>query len=334
MLILVGGLGGCSAEPSSEGQSGQQGPRLGMARQNASTCSCDGTGPGGAPITVNCGQSICGEDFNTWSCSSSGWSGPGQACSVKPAKLVAVGYDNAASAGSYPIHLGAVRIGSQSGDATLIFQNAGDVPTSAIDYQWAGSSANTQDAEFIIVNEAVTGCVGKTSLAPGATCTVTIHFTPSPTSPTGARGPEAFYLAAVNGGLVNLFTFTATSLDPVNSIFIGVSGGSDGFFAFPGMTPSGATTPPSQVFQLTNATAATVALPWSNSNSADFGVILTGPTAGAAPCQDTLPAFSGCTFGVVFHPTPWTATSVYRFATGQVAGTSIEVMGRVQAPAS
>ncbi len=47
----------------------------------AGTCSCTGTGPDGNPVTVNCGQTACGEDDNTWSCSSDGWSYSGNGCS-------------------------------------------------------------------------------------------------------------------------------------------------------------------------------------------------------------------------------------------------------------
>jgi hypothetical protein len=43
-------------------------------------CQCTGTGPGGAPVTASCGQSACGSDFITYSCSTSGWSWTGQAC--------------------------------------------------------------------------------------------------------------------------------------------------------------------------------------------------------------------------------------------------------------
>jgi hypothetical protein len=44
------------------------------------SCQCQGTGPGGVPVTANCGQSACGSDFTTYSCSASGWSWTGQAC--------------------------------------------------------------------------------------------------------------------------------------------------------------------------------------------------------------------------------------------------------------
>jgi hypothetical protein len=43
-------------------------------------CECTGIGPSGVPVTAACGQSACGSDYMTYSCSASGWSGPGESC--------------------------------------------------------------------------------------------------------------------------------------------------------------------------------------------------------------------------------------------------------------
>jgi hypothetical protein len=43
-------------------------------------CQCNGTGPGGVPVTVDCGQTACGSDDTTYACSSAGWSWTGQVC--------------------------------------------------------------------------------------------------------------------------------------------------------------------------------------------------------------------------------------------------------------
>jgi fibronectin type 3 domain-containing protein len=43
-------------------------------------CQCSGAGSGGNPVTVNCGQTACGSDYQTYACSSAGWSWSGQAC--------------------------------------------------------------------------------------------------------------------------------------------------------------------------------------------------------------------------------------------------------------
>jgi len=46
----------------------------------AGDCACSGTSLDG-PVTVACGQTVCGTDSNTWTCSAANtWSGPGQAC--------------------------------------------------------------------------------------------------------------------------------------------------------------------------------------------------------------------------------------------------------------
>jgi hypothetical protein len=40
----------------------------------ASACQCpDGVAYGGTPVTLNCGESICGLDMQTWQCSDTGW---------------------------------------------------------------------------------------------------------------------------------------------------------------------------------------------------------------------------------------------------------------------
>ena len=52
----------------------------GSANGDVGVCQCVGSGPGGYPVTVDCGQSACGSDFTTYSCSAAGWSGTGQAC--------------------------------------------------------------------------------------------------------------------------------------------------------------------------------------------------------------------------------------------------------------
>ena len=43
-------------------------------------CTCTGPGIGGVPVTVSCGDSACGQDLQTWTCSDSGWSPTGLSC--------------------------------------------------------------------------------------------------------------------------------------------------------------------------------------------------------------------------------------------------------------
>ena len=47
---------------------------------DSGVCACAGAGPGGVPVTAACGQSACGSDYLTYSCSASGWSATGQSC--------------------------------------------------------------------------------------------------------------------------------------------------------------------------------------------------------------------------------------------------------------
>ena len=46
----------------------------------AASCSCSGVGSAG-PVTVTCGQTTCGQDSNTYLCSSGGWSFDVSGCS-------------------------------------------------------------------------------------------------------------------------------------------------------------------------------------------------------------------------------------------------------------
>ncbi|HZS35318.1 MAG TPA: hypothetical protein VFF06_00750 [Polyangia bacterium] len=49
----------------------------------ASSCTCTGSGAGG-PVTVNCGDTTCGEDGNTYACDASGWSFSAAGCGAAP----------------------------------------------------------------------------------------------------------------------------------------------------------------------------------------------------------------------------------------------------------
>jgi len=266
---------------------------------------------------------------------------------VKPAKLEAVGFAALAGQGGNTVNLGGVRKGSQSGSVTLTFKNSGSVATDALHFQWGGLATDVADPEFVILSETGTGCVGKTSLAAGATCTVTVNFAPSSTSVVGTRTPKLFVLSAAQGGIVDDFQFTAAALDPASSGWMATATPALGFFAFPGMTPSPVTTAPMQLFQLTNGTAAAIsalglgitALNGASTGvSGDFELVVTGTDAGTAPCGGTLAASASCTFAVKFHPTTWTSTTVFRHAqvtvtAAEIPGASMGIWGKVQSPA-
>jgi hypothetical protein len=46
----------------------------------AGACRCNGNGPRNVPVTVSCGQSACGSDYQTYACSGSGWTLTGSPC--------------------------------------------------------------------------------------------------------------------------------------------------------------------------------------------------------------------------------------------------------------
>src|SRR5512140_1103309 len=79
LAFAVAGLGACS--PSEKSGSSLHPQLLYAPPQTSEACTCTGTGPGGAPVTVDCGISACGSDYTTYACSASGWSWTGLSCS-------------------------------------------------------------------------------------------------------------------------------------------------------------------------------------------------------------------------------------------------------------
>jgi hypothetical protein len=72
--VIVSNANGASVQSDFTVVSGPEFPADG------GVCECAGTGPGAVPVTVPCGQSACGSDYLTYSCSASGWSAPGLSC--------------------------------------------------------------------------------------------------------------------------------------------------------------------------------------------------------------------------------------------------------------
>jgi hypothetical protein len=244
---------------------------------------------------------------------------------------------------------------------TLLFQNTGSVPTSALSYQWKKGDAtldpstvddqpNTPDLQFNIVTEGTTCATQGKTLAPGATCTLTVNFKPLSSTALGTHPSEKLTLAADQGGLVDFFTFTATVLDPANSAWVATSTGTNAFFAFAGKTPSPIVAPataPSQIFQLTKGTssAALTGITITGTDvgtTSDFEVVTSGTAAGAAPCSGGVGSTGTCTFAVIFHPTTYTPTSVYRWTVLSLSANAgavsishlLGVWGQVQSPAA
>jgi hypothetical protein len=44
------------------------------------TCQCSGTSATGAPITARCGETVCGKEFQLFTCAAAGWSSTGLTC--------------------------------------------------------------------------------------------------------------------------------------------------------------------------------------------------------------------------------------------------------------
>ena len=86
LSLLVVGPAACSQASAPQGSASLYSRAAPKLLSTGSTltldgCQCTGTEPGNVGVTVACGQSICGTDFNRWTCDAAGWSGPGQTCS-------------------------------------------------------------------------------------------------------------------------------------------------------------------------------------------------------------------------------------------------------------
>ena len=58
-------------------------------------CTCTGKGPGNVDVTVACGESTCGSDYNIYACGTSGWAPTGQSCGSGACACNGNGPDNA-----------------------------------------------------------------------------------------------------------------------------------------------------------------------------------------------------------------------------------------------
>jgi len=75
--LALGALLSLAALPSCAGEG--EPLSLGSFKQ-AETCSCTGQDDSNATVTVNCDQTVCGSDHHTWTCTASGFTGPGAGC--------------------------------------------------------------------------------------------------------------------------------------------------------------------------------------------------------------------------------------------------------------
>jgi hypothetical protein len=284
--------------------------------------------------------------------------------SVSPAVLALSGFGDYVPDATFPaagqgIDFGSVPLSTPSGVLTLWFTNVGGVAATGLDSTLAETGGGT---EFAVVaeNKGTCSSIGGT-LAPTATCSVNVQFTP-----TGTLGKKtaifSLLATAVSAVPVNL---QGTAISTANSVFIVAKGGTNSFYNF-ATTSSVSTTGTKAYFVLQNnlpaGANATLNL---GTDAASFtgGVppvdivkvagigrpgdfLLTKETDGTGTvCGATLASASSCTFAVTFKPTTFDPATLYQWAAialtnhaiptggGHGDGNLLGVFGQVQKPA-
>ena len=280
---------------------------------------------------------------------------------VSPANLQIVGLPITATP-AVAIDLGSIVNPNATAPVVLTYQNTGGVAATGLHFQWvslagdiattAGQDAATSDP-FTVQTESG-GCLGLASLAPKATCTVTIFAQPAAATTQGLK--SLHYTLSASGGITaatvvkveatvrrndtpaSLVTFQYA--DPTTSTTTDY-----GFFSFTrvgtGATAIGGTSA-AVVISLQNNTGSPLVLPTSwagtlgGTNPESFTV---APATGSAtPCTAgaTLATSSACAIQVTFNPISILAnfTDDYKFASVTVAGNTLGLSGRVLKPAN
>jgi hypothetical protein len=283
------------------------------------------------------------------------------ATTVRPAVLALYGFGepndpfNPTKTGEV-IDLGSVPTGASSGVLTLWFTNTGGVAANSLQTQWILGGGQFSLAE------APGTCSTVGSLAPNATCSVNVQFTPTATgAPQSAQ--LSLFGAAITPVNVNL---RGTGIATSNSVYAKPINGTNTFYTF-GTTVGGATTGgPTAYFVLYNNTP-TVTLNLGSSTAlggdivfdsligtaavpeVDFTLTKATTTGAGVACGLTLAPAAFCTFAVTFQPTAWVDTGrLFRWASVKVShaagtdtpatdpaysGNILGVLGQVQKPA-
>lgn len=173
-----------------------------------------------------------------------------------------------------PFDFGSVLVGSNSGLASFTFRNPGDFAT--------GTLSLTVPAHFAV---GTNGCSG--TLAAGASCTVTLRFSPS------ASGSQSGSLTLRQGTVLSAsHPVIGTGLSSAQALSISPSP-----YYF-GESPVG-TARPAQTFTVTNTSASAVALGTAPSCA---GGACGSFTISAGTCTGSLAAGANCTFSATFNP--------------------------------
>jgi len=278
------------------------------------------------------------------------------ATTVSPAALALYGFGDLgpATAPTGTIDLGSAPVSSNSGILTLWFTNTGGVAANGLQTSWAQTGTQFSLAE----NPGTCTTVG--SLAPSATCSVNVQFTPTAATASEPTGTLSLFGQAIAGVPV---TLQGTGIATSNSIYAQPVGGTNSFYTFAGSTAGGNTTGgPVTYFVLYNnspsvtlnlgsdptALGGDIVFNPAIGTGADFRLTKATTTGAGTACGSTLAPAGFCTFAVTFQPTSWVDTkTLYRWASVEVnhaattspaspaySGNILGVLGQVQQPAT
>jgi hypothetical protein len=276
------------------------------------------------------------------------------ATTVSPAALALYGFGDLgpATAPTGTIDLGSAPVSSNSGILTLWFTNTGGVAANGLQTSWLAGGTQFSLAE----NPGTCTTVG--SLAPSATCSVNVQFTPA------ATGLQQASLSVFGQAIAPVdVSLQGTGIATSNSVYAQPVGGTNSFYTFTGTTVGGNTTggPVAYFVLYNNTSGSTLSLGGTTTlggdiafdaniggaGSADFSLTKATTTGASPACGSTLAPAGFCTFAVTFQPAAWATGNFFRWASVNVshaAGTNgatdlgynhdiLGVLGQVQQPA-
>lgn len=257
------------------------------------------------------------------------------------------------------IDLGSVVNPRETTPVTLTFKNNGDVAAVNLKFLWnvgdgdtactASTDGKTCDPFTVLSETTGQSCFGLSSLAPQATCKLTIKSSPASSTSLGQKNLH-FTLSAdssVTSGTTFRMTSTVRRSDSLaTQIYFdypyptATSPLQYGFLPFiastTGKTAVGANSAQIIVL-LENKSGDSISLPavdnWASAlsgNAVDFAVAPAGTNA----CTTSLQANSSCQLGVTFTPKSYSATSVFKFASLTIADNTLGMVGEVKSPAN
>jgi hypothetical protein len=230
--------------------------------------------------------------------------------------------------------MGGVLVGGASPTVTFTVQNIGGVPTSAL-ARTLTLGGGTTTGEFSMGGT----CADNATLAPNATCTIIVTFTPAG---NGARSASLSVSASPRGGTTPTITLTGTGV-PSSNVYVQAPNGHDlgGAFAGSAGTPVSFTVFNGTGANFTPAFAVAGGAPVQKAGGTDANArnsFVIGGDGTAGTCNVAAPAAlapnGSCVFTITFTPPAGQPSGYYAVDVNVGGGASVGVWGRVQVDAT